>query len=141
MFALILGAAVITLRRVGRLGLVGLVIAVLAAGCGGQSDYSLAKTRSCLASEDVKIASARDFVATTATGGAFRARLSDNEVTLAFGEKDSDAVDIAYAYQRFAFANVRGNILDVLQRYRNVVLLWQQHPQSADLALVTGCLR
>ena len=125
----------------GRLGLIGLVIAVLAAGCGGQSDYSLAKTRSCLASEDVKISTARDFVATTATGGAFRAKLSDNHVTLAFGEKDSDAVDIAYAYQRFAFPNVRSTILDVLQRYRNVVLLWQKHPENADLALITGCLR
>ncbi|HZQ04175.1 MAG TPA: hypothetical protein VFA88_09150 [Gaiellaceae bacterium] len=125
----------------GRLALVGVVIAVVAAGCGGQSSYSLAKTRSCLESEDVKITSARDFVATTATGGAFRAKLSDNDVTLAFGEKDSDAVDIAYAYQRFAFPNVRSNILDVLQRYRNVVLLWREHPQSSDLALITGCLR
>ena len=125
----------------GRLALLGLVIAVVAAGCGGQSDYTLTKTRACLASEDVKITSARDFVATTATGGAFHVNLSDNGVTLAFGEKDSDAVDIAYAYQRFAFPNVRGNILDVLERYRNVVLLWREHPQSSDLALVTGCLR
>jgi len=141
MFARVLGQAVTTLRRVGRLALLGLVIAVLAAGCGGQSNYSLTKTRTCLASEDVKITPASDFVATTATGGAIHANLSNNGVTLAFGEKDSDAVDIAYAYQRFAFPNVRGNILDVLERYRNVVLLWRYHPQSADLALITGCLR
>jgi hypothetical protein len=110
-------------------------------GCGGQSGYSLAKTRDCLATEDAKISQPRDFVATTATGGAFRAALTDNAVTVAFGEKDADAVDIAYAYERFAYSNVRQNILDVLQRYRNVVLLWQKHPVSADLALVTGCLR
>jgi hypothetical protein len=126
---------------VGRVALVGLLVAFLAAGCGGQSSYSLAKTRACLASEDVKLSSARDFVATTATGGALRASLNDNSVTVAFGEKDSDAVDIAYAYQRFAFSNVRSNILDVLERYRNAVLLWQKHPAAADLALVTGCLR
>jgi len=126
---------------VGRVALLGLVIAVVAAGCGGQSNYSLAKTRTCLATEDVKITGASDFVATTATGGAFHVMLSDNSVTLAFGEKDSDAVDIAYAYQRFAFPNVRANILDVLQRYRNVVLLWHKHPVPVDVALVTGCLR
>jgi hypothetical protein len=116
-------------------------VLLLAVGCGGQSGYSLAKTRDCLATEDAKITPARDFVASTATGGAFRAQLTDNAVTAAFGEKDADAVDIAYAYERFAFQNVRQNILDVLQRYRNVVLLWQKHPASADLALVTGCLR
>jgi hypothetical protein len=141
MFRVIPLAEPTRLRGVGRLALVGVLVAVVAAGCGGQSNYSLAKTRDCLATEGAKISPASDFVATTATGGAFRARLSDNAVTLAFGEKDSDAVDIAYAYERFAFTNVRANILDVLQRYRNTVLLWQSHPVSADLAVVTGCLR
>jgi len=141
MFALTPLAVVTRLRAVGRLALLGVLLALVAAGCGGQSDYSLKKTRDCLATEDAKISPARDFVATTATGGAFRARLSDNSVTIAFGERDSDAVDIAYAYERFAFTNVRSNILDVLERYRNAVLLWQKHPASADLALVTGCLR
>ncbi|MBV8080241.1 MAG: hypothetical protein JO186_07695 [Actinobacteria bacterium] len=125
----------------GRLAILGLLVALVAAGCGGQSRYSLEKTRSCLSSEGVTTSPATDFVATTATGGAFRAKLADNQVTIAFGEKDADAIDIAYAYQRFAFPNVRGNILDVLERYRNAVLLWRDHPQSADLALVTGCLK
>mgnify|MGYP001175411809 CR=1 FL=1 len=88
-----------------------------------------------------KIGGKLDFVASTATGGAFVATHSDNSVTVVFGKKKSDAADIAIAYQRFAFPNVRNNIQDVLERYQNVVLLWHKHPANADLALVTGCLK
>lgn len=110
-------------------------------GCGSQNLYSAAKSRACLASEDARIGGKLDFVATTATGGAFIANLSDNSVTVAFGTKPSDAADIALAYQRFAFPNVRDNLQDVLKRYENAVLLWHKHPGNADLALVTGCLK
>jgi len=103
--------------------------------------YTAAKTRACLSSEDAHIGGKLDFVASTATGGAFIATLSDNWVTIAFGAKQSDADDIALAYQRFAFPNVRNNIQDVLERYQNAVLLWHMHPGNADLALVTGCLK
>ena len=124
-----------------RLAVVGIVVALIAAGCGGQSTYSADKTRACLASESARIGGPLDFVATTATGGAFVAHLRDNTVTVSFGEKEADAADIAFAYQRFAFANVRSNIQDVLERYRNAVLLWRKHPATADLALITGCLK
>jgi hypothetical protein len=132
----------ITLTEVGRLALVGAVIVLLAAGCGSQSDYTAAKTKRCLSSEDAQIAnpSRSDFVATTATGGSFVARLGDNWVTVAFGDKPQDAQDLQIAYQRFAASNVRSNITDVLRRYRNAVLLWHRHPANADLALVIGCL-
>jgi hypothetical protein len=117
-------------------------VLLLAAGCGGQTNYSYAKTRACLAIEDARVGGVKgDFVATTATGGAFVARLSDNWVTIAFGEQQNDAKDIQLAYQRFALPNVKNNIVDVLQRYRNAVLLWHKHPANADLALVTGCLK
>jgi hypothetical protein len=121
--------------------LLGIVVALTAVGCGGQATYSADKTRACLASESARIGGPLDFVATTATGGAFVAHLSDNTVTIAFGEKQADATDIAFAYQRFAFPNVSSNIQDVLELYRNVVLLWRTHPVAADLALVTGCLK
>jgi hypothetical protein len=132
----------ITLTAVGRLALVGAVVVLLAAGCGSQSAYTAAKTKQCLSAENAQIArpSPSDFVATTATGGAFVARLGDNWVTVAFGDKPQDAQDLQIAYQRFAFSNVRNNITDVLRRYRNAVLLWHRHPASADVALVTGCL-
>jgi hypothetical protein len=121
--------------------LLGAAVVLLVAGCGGQTSYTEAKTRACLASEDARIAGPKgDFVASTATGGAFVARLGDNWVTVAFGAKDNDAKDIQIAYQRFAAPNVRANITDVLKRYKNAVLLWHEHPASADLALVTGCL-
>jgi hypothetical protein len=126
---------------VGRLAIVGIVVVFLTAACGGQWTFSADKTRACLESESARIGGPLDFVATTATGGAFVARLSDNTVTVSFGEKEADAADIAFAYQRFAFPNVRSNIQDVLQRYRNAVLLWRKHPVAADLALITGCLK
>jgi hypothetical protein len=128
-------------NAVGRLALVGIVVVLVVAACGGQATYSADKTRACLKSESARIGGPLDFVATTATGGAFVARLSDNAVTIAFGEKEADAADIAFAYQRFAFPNVRSNIADVLERYRNAVLLWHKHPAAADLALITGCLK
>jgi hypothetical protein len=126
---------------VGRLAVIAAVCAFLLAGCGGSSLYTVDKTRGCLASEAAHIGGKLDFVASTATGGAFIATLTDNSVTVVFGAKKSDASDIAVAYQRFAFPNVRSNIKDVLQRYGNAVLLWHMHPGSADLALVTGCLK
>jgi hypothetical protein len=128
-------------KAMRRATLLGAAIVLLVAGCGSQTSYTAAKTRACLQSEDARIDSAKgDFVASTATGGAFVAHLSDNWVTVAFGTKVNDAKDIQIAYQRFARPNVRANITDVLKRYKNAVLLWHQHPADADLALVTGCL-
>jgi ABC-type glycerol-3-phosphate transport system substrate-binding protein len=126
---------------VRRVALVGVVAALIAAGCGGQSTYSADKSRACLKSANAQVGGPLDFVATTATGGAFVAKLSDNWVTVAFGAKEPDAADIAIAYQRFASQNVRANIGDVLERYRNAVLLWHEHPNNADLALIIGCLK
>jgi hypothetical protein len=113
----------------------------LVTGCGGSSLYSADKTRDCLTSEDARIGGKLDTVASSATGGAFVATLGDNWVTVSFGEQKSEAANIAIGYQRFAAANVAGNIQDVLERYQNAVLLWHKHPENADHALVTGCLR
>ena len=125
-----------------RLALVGALIVLVAAGCGGgSSQYTADKTRQCLSSEDARISTpSGDFVASTATGGAFVANLGDNWVTVSFGDQENDAKDLQIGYQRVAGSNVRENITDVLSRYHNAVLLWHKHPASADLALVTGCL-
>jgi hypothetical protein len=126
---------------VARIACVTISVVFLLAGCGGKSAYSADKTRTCLAAENARIGGKLDFVATTATGGAFVATLSDNSVTVVFGTKESDAAEIALAYQHFALPNIRANIQDVLSRYQNAVLLWHVHPSSTDLALVTGCLK
>jgi hypothetical protein len=117
------------------------LVALLAAGCGGKTAYSVAKTRDCLDARGAKIGGKLDFVASTATGGAFAAALGDNSVKLVFGQTEQDAEQIVAAYQRFAFQNVRSGLPDVLRRYNNVVTLWHAHPQDADLSLVVGCLR
>jgi hypothetical protein len=124
-----------------RIALIGVAVVVLLAGCGGKSLFTLQNSRACLSSENARIGGKLDFVATTATGGAFVATLSDNEVTVVFGANETDAANIASAYQRFAAPNVRTNIQDVLERYQNAVLLWHTHPGNADLSLVTGCLK
>ena len=82
-----------------------------------------------------------DFVASTATGGAFVANLGDNLVTVAFGDNLKSGTDIESAYTRFALPNVRAGLADVLRRYNNAVTLWHEHPNDSDLALVVGCLR
>jgi hypothetical protein len=129
---------------VARVGLPVLaLVALLAAGCGGKTAYSEAKTRSCLQARGAQVGrpSASDLVATSAVGGSFRAELGDNFVTLVFGTDESSGQNLAEAYQRFAFRNVKSGLPDVLRRYNNVVTLWHEHPQDADLSLVVGCLR
>jgi hypothetical protein len=118
-----------------------LVLAVLTASCGkgGGAIYTLAKTRVCLRADKVRIGGPLDFVATTATGGALKAHLGDNFVTLVFGETVADADNINQAYHRFRSKNV--GIEDVLRQQQNAVMLWHQHPSDADVARVTTCLK
>jgi hypothetical protein len=121
------------------LAAVGILFAV--AGCGGQTTYSLDPTKTCLSERGVRIGGPLDFVANTAMGGAFRANLGDNWVTVAFGDNLKSGVDIENAYTRFALPNVRPGLPDVLRRYNNAVTLWHIHPSDSDLSLVVGCLR
>jgi hypothetical protein len=80
-----------------------------------------------------------DFVASTASGGAVRVRLSDNAVTLLFGQGPDEASNLADAYRRFHAKNV--GVEDVLQTQGNAVLLWQIHPSAADDSKVKDCLK
>ena len=117
------------------------LIAVAVAGCGGQKVYTLDPSKACLQQRSVKIGGPLSFVASTATGGAFRANFKDNFVQVAFGDTVQSGIDIENAYQRFALPNVRPGLSDVLRRYQNAVTLWHAHPSDSDLALVFGCLR
>jgi hypothetical protein len=120
-----------------------LIAAVFAvAGCGGSSSahlYSAPKAKTCLAALNVKIAPATDFVATTATGGSFRAVFPDNSVTMVFGLTQADADNISDAYRRFHAKNV--GIDDVLREDHNAVMLWHFHPADAANGLVESCLK
>jgi len=111
--------------------------------CGGQTTYSLAKTKACLVERGARTSNnlKSDFVASTASGGAFVANLGNNSVKVVFGTDQNDATQIQEAYERFAFKNVKPGLSDVLRRYDNVVTLWRQHPQPTDLGLVVGCLK
>jgi hypothetical protein len=127
----------------GRLGLavVGVGILLFAAGCGGKTTYTADKTKTCLSERGVRIGGKLDFVAGTATGGAFVANLGDNYVTVAFGDNQQGGTDIQSAYTRFALPNIKAGLPDVLRRYNNAVTLWHIHPSDSDLALIVGCLR
>jgi hypothetical protein len=114
---------------------------LMVAGCGGQTTYSLGPTKTCLTHRGFRVGGKLDFVASTATGGAFLVHLGDNFVTVAFGNSLQTGDDIQGAYQRFALPNVKPGLSDVLRRYDNAVTLWHLHPSDSDLALVVGCLR
>ena len=127
--------------RVALLGVaVGLVVVVASCG-GGSKPYTLARTKSCLVERGAHIGGKLDFVAQTATGGAFVTRLGDNFVAVVFGQTLTDGKQIELAYQRFAFSNVRAGLAELLRRYNNVVTLWHLVPSSSDRALIVGCLR
>jgi hypothetical protein len=124
----------------GRAFILAVAAALLLAGCGKNTPtYSLEKTSDCLTGKGVRLGGPLDFVATTATGGAVRAHLPNNALTLVFGLTPDDADNIDAAYRRFHASNV--GIDDVLRQQNNAVMLWQAHPADADLALVTGCLK
>ena len=127
------------MTRVGCLALV----AFLAVSCGAQS-VKLAKigpSRACLRAAGVRTDErlGADFIAGTATGGAFRAHLGRNSVTVVFSDTVDRANAINDAYHRFRAQNV--GIEDVLKQQGNVVMLWHAHPSDADQARITGCLK
>ena len=116
-----------------------LTLAVVLSACGSSTNtYTLSNTRACLVQHGASIDSKLDFVASTATGGAFRAHLGGNFVTVVFGETVTDADNIGDAYRRFRGANV--GIADVLRQQSNAVMLWHAHPSSSQDAAVTSCL-
>jgi hypothetical protein len=128
---------------VKRIGLSGLSFVLLLglAACGGSgtSLYSLQKTKSCLTANHIRLGGTLDFVATTATGGALRAHLPGEFVTIAFGATTADADNIDQAYRSFHAQNV--GIDDVLREDRNAVMLWHVHPSDAEIATITSCLK
>jgi hypothetical protein len=119
-----------------------LVLAILLGGCGGSGGsrlFTLQKTRNCLTAKHIALGGTLDFVATTSTGGALRAHLPPNFVTIAFGATTADADNIDQAYRSFRSRNV--GINDVLREDQNAVLLWHAHPSDADVATITSCLK
>ncbi len=120
-------------------------VALVVAGCGARSTnvvYTKTATAACLEKQGVhvrSVADTSDFVAQSATGGAFRAGLPNNEVTVSFGLTVEDANNIDQAYRRFRAKNV--GINDVLRSQGSAVMLWHVHPTDADIATITGCLK
>lgn len=120
-----------------------LVVLSLAA-CGKPATplYSKDASATCLTKAGLhpkSVAGTSDFVAQTATGGAFFVQLTDNRVTVSFGETLDDANNIDQAYHRFRAKNI--GIDDVLRTQGNAVMLWRTHPADADIATITGCLK
>ena len=133
----------------GRMGVLAAALAAavaLAGGCGtsGPAEperYAFAPTRACL--EELEGAEVStddlDFVATTAFGGAMRVRLATNFVVLAFGDDEAEGERIELAYRQFAGSTIP--VDDVLQRTKNVVLVWNAPPSPEERDPVLGCLR
>jgi|tagenome__1003787_1003787.scaffolds.fasta_scaffold20214645_2 hypothetical protein len=123
-----------------RLGLLAAVVVVAACGGSGSSLYTKQPTVACLEKQGLAPGGAADdFVASSATGGAFRVKLKDNSVTVSFGETLDDATNLDQAYRRFHARNV--GIDDILRTQQNAVMLWKGHPSDTDIATITGCLK
>jgi hypothetical protein len=127
----------------GLLGVLAAAVVLLAAcGSGGTTIYTKEATVACLQKATLHptaVAETTDFVANSATGGAFTVQLVDNRVTVSFGETPADADNIDQAYHRFKSTNV--GLDDVLRRQGNALMLWHVHPQDDDVATITGCLK
>jgi hypothetical protein len=123
------------------LGVVLVATLLLAAGCGGTTTYTAAKTRSCLEQSGARVTSVpkADFVASSAEGGAFTVRFKDNLVTISFGLDRAGAEGVVRGYERFRGKNI--GIEDVLKAQGNAVMLWALHPEDAYLQTIEGCLK
>jgi hypothetical protein len=127
------------MRRPGQWLLIAVGTALLVAGCGGSTSWTLEKTKACLAKEPgVTLMNKVDFIASNALGGAVAAKLGHNQVTISFGENDAEAQRIARAYRLHHGKNI--GIEDVLRPERNVVLLWAAHPSDEEAAKIHNCL-
>jgi hypothetical protein len=127
--------------RSRRLFLPVIVVLVLAAaGCGGSTTYSEAKSRACLRDAGLKVKSpaASNVVASAAEGGAFVVRFPKNLVVVSFGLDRNGAERIVRGFQRFHGANI--GLPDVLHAQHNAVLLWAVHPQDEYVKVIEGCL-
>ena len=126
-----------------RLVIIGCAVLACATACGSGSTklYTAAATKACLQKHSVPVRSApaSDFVANSATGGAFSAMTRGNRVTVSFGETVADADNIDQAYRRFRAKNV--GINDVLRTQGNAVMLWHLHPLDTDISAITSCLK
>jgi hypothetical protein len=119
-------------------------LALALAGCGksGTSLYTKDATTACLTKAGLTprpVDGTSDFVANSATGGAFHVAVAGNDVTVSFGETVGDADNLDQAYRRFRAKNV--GIEDVLRRQGNAVMLWHEHPQDTQLGTITSCLK
>jgi hypothetical protein len=127
-------------KRVVLLG--GLVLVLAACGKAGTPLYTKEATSACLRKTGLHpqpVTGSSDFVANSATGGAFRVAVTGNQVTVSFGETADDADNLDQAYRRFRAKNV--GIDDVLRRQGNAIMLWHMHPEDAQLGTITGCLK
>lgn len=125
-----------------------LVLASLVAGCGGSgseepSSYALTPTKQCLSGEGGAVTVDTrhvDFVASTALGGAMRVKVSpQNFVVMAFGDDEAEAERIERAYRDFAGKRIP--IDDVLERRKNLVLVWNAPPTGEEDGAISSCLR
>jgi hypothetical protein len=125
---------------------IALSVGALVSGCGGPgeepSSYALAPTRECLLAKDgIRVDMKNvNFVASTALGGAMRVRVSaTNFVVMAFGDSEAEAGRIEQAYREFAGRSIP--IDDVLQRNKNLVLIWNAPPAGEESEAILGCLK
>ena len=128
---------------VKRLALAAALVLALA-GCGksGTPLYTKDATTACLTKAGLDpgpVPGTTDFVANSATGGAFHVTLAGNQVTVSFGETVADADNLDQAYRRFRSKNI--GIDDVLRRQGNAVMLWHEHPEDTQLGTITSCLK
>jgi hypothetical protein len=124
-----------------------LAVGALVSGCGGSGGdepnaYRLTPTRQCLLAEKgVKVDGKKvDFVATTALGGAMRVRVSaTNFAVMAFGNDEAEAQRIEEAYREFAGKSIP--IDQVLERKKNLVLVWNAPPTGEEEDALASCLK
>ena len=127
------------MKRSAIIALLGLVAAGCGGGGGGSGLYVRATTEQCLKKvPSVKIDGKLDFVASTATAGAFHVVTAENAATVVFGETIEDANNVNAAYHRFGAKNV--GVDDVIAQERNVVMLFHVHPSDPLILTIKGCL-
>ena len=133
------------MRRIPPLAAGVLVLVLAACGGSGNTPYTAAGTKACLAQQGftgVTTAAAKiGFIAAFAGNGGLQAKSkTGNVVTVAFADDPSSVPGIEKQYRRAAPARLRPHMGDIMESQRNAVLVWTVSPTSAELSAAEGCL-
>jgi hypothetical protein len=123
---------------------------LLLAACGPPpaatpNHFTAKATRDCLEKAGAQISTDPEkvgFITLAAPAGGFYAQLPDNSLTIAYGNDEQEALQIARGFQeQMTTPQQRRRLRSLLERTGNAVVVWITEPTLKEIELIHSCLR